>query len=120
VLRDSRALWSRQHLGHYRYTFTPSCLCPYESVQVDVQNGVVTTITRISDGHLEPIGTYKDFAPIEQLFGLIEQELRAGVLWVAVDYDAVYGYPQQINVRHRGYGSEDTSAFTVSDFEVLR
>jgi len=88
-------------------------------VQVDVQNGVVTSITRVTDGQAEPITRYKNFAPIEQLFGLIEQELQARVLWVAVNYDPMYGYPQQIAVRYRGYGSEDSSSFTVTDFEVV-
>lgn len=120
ALRDSQALWSRQHPMHYRYTFAPSCLCPYDRVQVEVQNGVVTTVARISDGRLEPIAAYKDLAPIEQLFGLIERDLRARVLWVAASYDPVYGYPQRIDVRDRGYGSDDTSAFTVTDFEVLK
>ena len=120
ALRDNRAHWSQHQPLHYRYTFTPSCLCPYTRVQVDVQKGIVTAITRISDGRPEPIALYKDLAPIEQLFGVIEQDVNARVLWVAVSYDPVYGYPQRIAIRHRGYGSEDTSAFTVTDFQELK
>jgi hypothetical protein len=120
ALRNNQLLWERQHPAHYRYTFTLSCLCPYHSVQIDVKNDTVTTITRISDGSPEPIARYKDFAPLEQLFQLIDQEFRNGVLWAAVSYDPVYGYPQQIDIRVRGYGSEDTAAFTVTDFSVMK
>ena len=120
ALRSNQSLWERQHLAHYRYTFTPSCLCPYHRVEIDVNNGTVTTITRTDDGNSEPIARYKDFAPIDQLFRMIDQELRNGVLWASVRYDPVYGYPQQIDIRVRGHGSEDTAAFTVTDFNVIK
>lgn len=120
TLNQKRAHWTKQHLQNYRYTLTPNCFCTLSEVMIEVQGGAVKKITRINDGQSEAINNYQDFAPIDHLFGWIDQRLHSQVFWMAVDYDPTSGYPEQIEIRYRGYGYDDAATFIISDFQSVK
>lgn len=98
------AKWQNAKVSDYQFQVNMECYCfPMGWMNITVQNGQVAQVDSVP-------GEIKLFEPnqvalaptIEYLFDRIEPKLEDTSYTVSVEYDATFGYPKFIDIRHTG------------------
>lgn len=110
-----RAKWEAQNLQDYSYTGRAVCIfCDYSGrdVNVVVRSGAVVSATDVATG--DPADVQR-WSPIPQLFDDLEKLLADETFRVAVEYDAVLGYPRMVDISCRKEIPDCGSRLTITN-----
>jgi hypothetical protein len=117
-LAEARTLWDRKDVASYSYLLELQCFCApasqLEPVVVTVRNGAVTSV-KYEDGTSAPGAVFGAYDTVEELFDMIEDAIDRDADMLQVGYDAVYGFPNVINVDYESGGTEQKLLF-VTEF----
>lgn len=96
-LDAARAVWTKQKITSYSFVLSTECYCLDEVAgpnRVTVTNGVVTAVTRVTDGATINVRAGRT---IDQLFDFIASTLDGPFGRLTVQFDIARGYPSSID-----------------------
>lgn len=89
----SRALWERQGIDDYTYTYSRVCFCPDRGpVRVTVRDGRVAGVERAASTERVAGDAQLEVLTVDDLFDRIE-EAQANGTYTKVEYHLRLGYP---------------------------
>lgn len=94
----SRALWERQGIDDYSYTYTRVCFCPDRGpVRVTVRDGRVAGVERQASAERVAGDAPLEVLTVDELFDRIE-EAQANGTYTRVEYHPSLGYPTSAEI----------------------
>ena len=120
---EARNLWTSKNLTSYAYTLQRSCFCPSEitkAMRLEVRNASLTSIKYIDSGldvpaNFQPTNLFK----IEAFFDLIDSTRAKGGTVGNLKFDAVFGYPTQMNLDPIPLAVDDETYYFLTDLKAL-
>lgn len=112
-LHTAHARWKALRLENYDFELTRSCFCPDTTPHlVEVRNGKVSTVRRLSDGLVVPLEQASWVLTVDQFFEQLAVASREAASWSA-EYDARTGVPEQIDIDWILEMADDEDSFTL-------
>ena len=122
LLRASRERWDREGLTRYRYTLELHAMIVGGSpIAVEVRDDAPVSVRYVDGAAAGPEASFiARFDTVEELFGVIEEQLEQGADRIAAAYDPALGYPVSAEIDPEENAIDDEFSFQVSGFEALR
>lgn len=125
---EAEARWKARSFPDYTYEIRVSCFCPTEITQwtrVAVRNGAVTAAEAVDPQTQFPITTLQYWGPIDSLFvdlrrTMTEKDAQWYLDAVIADFDAVLGYPTNIEYRAKRNVADGSSVFSLRNVLPLQ
>lgn len=94
----SRALWERQGIDDYSYTYSRVCFCPDRGpVRVMVRDGRVAGVERPASAERVAGDAQLEVLTVDELFDRIEEAQASGT-YTRVEYHPSLGYPTSAEI----------------------
>lgn len=112
-LNAAHARWKALTLESYDFELTRACLCPDSTTAhlVEVRNGKVSAVRRVSDGLVVPLDKVPWVLTVDQLFEQLSLASREAASWSA-EYDPRTGVPARISIDWILRMADDEDAYT--------
>lgn len=123
-LQDSlvaeRRRWREQNVKTYTYQLQVHCMCatPGDPVVVEVNDGNVTSITRVSDGLRLSTAQYPMIRSVEGLFDLIQQAIDDQADTIFARFESSMHYPTEIQIDWKTSASDDDVSYVAGSLKA--
>ena len=120
---ENRALWDGAAITDYSMRFQRLCvICPIDfliPVRITVRGDTVDTVTDLDSG--APVEGIAEgtFLTIDDLFLIIQDAIDQNASEIDARYDAVLGYPTDIDIDFSRSVFNDETQFMIREFEPL-
>ena len=117
-LTEARSQWEAASITDYEFVVTVHCMCAEEArgpFRITVTDGVAVAAQRTTDDS----DAVDHAVTIDEVFDAIELSILAEIE-VAVTYDEQFGYPVDVVIDVPAVAVDGGSAFTISDFRIVR
>ncbi len=122
-LDENRALWDGAAITDYSMRFQRLCFfCPIEfsiPVRITVRGDTVVTVTEADSGAPVAGPAEGTFLTIDELFLAIQEAIDQNASEIDARYDAVLGYPTDVNIDFSRSVFNDERQFEIRDFQEL-
>lgn len=115
-LVQAQRRWAEHGPASYVLTVQRSCFCALESlgpVRVEVVNGVIQS-RRYLDGTLVDSRFADSFPDVPGLFAMVLQTISRGPAHFAVEYDALFGFPEEYSVDYATSLADDEMSISTT------
>jgi Family of unknown function (DUF6174) len=119
---EERSVWTSKNLISYSYTLQRSCFCPEEyskAMRLEVRNGLLVSVKYVDSGADVLPKLHPKIFKIEAFFDLIDSTRAEGGTVEKLSFDAVLGYPTQMNLDPIPLAADDETNYTLSDLKAL-
>ncbi len=120
---ENRALWDGAAIADYSMRFQRLCvICPIDfliPVRITVRGDTIDTVTDLDSGAPVTGITAGTFLTIDELFLIIQDAIDQNASEIDVKYDAVLGYPTDVDIDLSRSVFNDEAQFLIRDFQEL-
>ncbi|HEX8377040.1 MAG TPA: DUF6174 domain-containing protein [Pedobacter sp.] len=119
---EAKMLWESSNISkssNYIFTSTRVCFCTDPGTyRITVVNNAITDV-RIGALYEDYPHAGKDFKTIDQLFQFIEASLKKDPAKANIKYDALLGYPTEIDLDFEINALDDEVRYNIKDLQLL-
>jgi Family of unknown function (DUF6174) len=119
---QARVLWNSKNLSNYSYTLQRACFCfpDYtKAIRLEVLNGALTSAKYVDSGTDVSDNIRPNIFKIESFFDLIDSTKAQGGKVDGLQFDAVLGYPTQMDLDPIPLAADDEISYKLSDLIPL-
>jgi len=116
-LKTNQNTWTSKKVTHYRYTFFIGAMSPSDTVVIEVNDGVRTSLTSTT-GTVRTPERFDRYDTMDKIFQTAADTIN-GSPEVELKYNPVFGYPTEIFASYH-HATDSTVHYYISHFEVLK
>ena len=121
-LNANRSLWASKNISDYKWNEFLGCFCggvlDRQIIVVNsVKDSVVFDESQLFEGYTRE-DVFNDARTVEEAFDFIAYIQTQDVASLSVEYDAIYGFPKNINIDYIKDAIDDEISYVYTDFEI--
>jgi hypothetical protein len=114
----NQSKWNRKKIVNYEFTLKIGCFCPQERVGPHIIKVVNDEIVSVNDLPYD-ISKTGALMTINQLFSYLKATIDGHPYKKTVEYNSVYGYPQNIYFDFNQGMADEEIGYQITDFKEL-